>query len=117
MAFAGVAMRTCSRQPGKNNELWSHMIQTSLDDRRFPFNRNPGVILIRPGAAGNDDEGLIRCLVKALLIAGHNASWFRGKKLDFSSDETITIRSRSAGETTHDRFLWRRRGKVMRWID
>ena len=51
-----------------------------LDNRRFPPHRNPGVILIRPGADGRDDQGRIRCLAKALRIAGDNDSWSQGKK-------------------------------------
>ena len=68
-----------------------------LDNRRFPPHRNPGVILIRLGADGRDDQGLIRCLLKASLIAGDNASWFQGKKLEFASEE---IRINSGGETS-----------------
>jgi predicted nuclease of predicted toxin-antitoxin system len=85
-----------------------------LDNTRFPSHRNPGVILIRPGADGRDDQGLIQCLAKALLIAGDNASWFQGKKLEFSSEE---IGISSGGNTTRERFLWRRHGRVMKWID
>jgi hypothetical protein len=85
-----------------------------LDDRRFPPHRNPGVILIHPGADGHDDEGLIGCLVKALLIAGNHASWFQGTKLEFFSEE---IAISSEGEPTRERFLWKRRGKVMKWIE
>ena len=84
-----------------------------LDNKRFPVHRNPGIILIRPGADGRDDDGLIRCLTRALLIAGNVASWFRGKKLDFSSDE-IVISSEMRGSM---RFLWRTRGQLMKWVD
>ena len=41
-----------------------------MDDRRFPHHRNPGVVLIRPGADGSDNERLLECLVKTMLIAG-----------------------------------------------
>jgi predicted nuclease of predicted toxin-antitoxin system len=61
-----------------------------LDDRRFPPNRNPGVILIRPGSSGNDSHGLFASLRLALLIAGDNADWLRGKKLDFTSTANLT---------------------------
>jgi len=53
-----------------------------LDNHRFPPHRNPGVVLIRPGSEGHDNQGLVRCLAKATLLGGKNAAWFRGKKLD-----------------------------------
>lgn len=39
-----------------------------LDNRKFPFNRNPGVVVIRPGADGHDDGGLYTCLDCSSLI-------------------------------------------------
>jgi predicted nuclease of predicted toxin-antitoxin system len=39
-----------------------------LDNKRFPPNRNPGIIVVRPGASGHDDYGLLRCLVRALTF-------------------------------------------------
>ena len=54
-----------------------------MDNNRFPHNRNPGVILVCPGADGRDNEGLVRCLAKAVLLAGKNATWFQGKNLIF----------------------------------
>jgi predicted nuclease of predicted toxin-antitoxin system len=69
-----------------------------LDDRKFPPHRNPGVILVRPGADGRDDRGLLACLAKATLIAGENAEWFRRRKLDFSTDESrLLIRPDARG--------------------
>ena len=84
-----------------------------LDNNRFPPHRNPGVILVRPGSDGRDDEGLVGCLWNALLLGGKNATWFHGKKLDFSSPETLTITS----QNTRARYLWRRHGMPMIWED
>jgi predicted nuclease of predicted toxin-antitoxin system len=84
-----------------------------LNDKRFPSHRNAGVILVRPGSDGRDDVGLIGCLAKAVLLAGKNATWFRGKKLDFSSDEALTITSRG----TRHRYLWKKHGTPMIWED
>src|SRR5260370_9406520 len=75
-----------------------------LDDRRFPPHRNPGIIVIRPGASGRDDYGLLRCLSKAVIFGGKRASWFRGKKIDFTSDELLTITS----QRTRNRYFWRK---------
>jgi len=84
-----------------------------LDNNRFPSHRNPGVILIRPGSDGHDDERLIRCLEKAVLLADRNATWFQGKKLDFSSDEALTIKSQGQ----RSRYLWREHGMPLIWED
>jgi predicted nuclease of predicted toxin-antitoxin system len=84
-----------------------------LDNYRFPPHRNPGVILVRAGSDGHDDDGLVRCLAKAVLLAGENATWFQGKKLDFSSAEALTITSQSG----HARYLWRKHGMPMIWED
>jgi predicted nuclease of predicted toxin-antitoxin system len=62
-----------------------------LDNRRFPLHRNPGIIVIRPGSSGRDNEGLFACLSKAIAFAGSHASWFRSRKLEFVSSELITI--------------------------
>lgn len=74
-----------------------------LDNRNFPPHRNAGVIRIAPGADGRDDEGLRRSLVMALMIAGNFASWWIGKKIDFTSPDYFTI---------HDGYSKRR----MRWL-
>ena len=68
------------------------------------------MILVRPGADGRDDRGLFACLAKATLIAGKNAEWFHGRKLDFSKDE-IAITDQS-GRT---RYLWRVNEDPMIW--
>jgi predicted nuclease of predicted toxin-antitoxin system len=82
-----------------------------LDNNRFPPHRNPGVVLVRPGSDGHDDDGLIACLAKVVLLAGKNATWFQGKKLDFSSDEALTVTSQG----TRQRYLWRRHGMPLIW--
>lgn len=84
-----------------------------LDDRLFPPHRNPGIVLVRPGSSGRDNQGLLVCLVKAVLIAGENATWFQGRKLDFSSEELLTITSPG----TRERYLWKRQGGPMIWED
>ena len=84
-----------------------------LDNRRFPPHRNPGVVIVRPGSDGCDDDGLVRCLAKATLLADQNATWFQGKKLDFSSDETLTMTSQDG----RHRYLWRKHGMPLIWED
>ncbi len=82
-----------------------------LDDRQFPPHRNSGVVVIHPGADGRDDEGLTTCLMKILTIAGDSGAWFHGRKVDFTSDETITISS----QKLRQRYFWPKKGQAMIW--
>jgi predicted nuclease of predicted toxin-antitoxin system len=84
-----------------------------LDNRQFPPNRNPGIVLIRPGSSGHDNHGLLVCLTKAIQMAGDNAKWFLGKKLDFSSESNLTITSQRARQ----RFIWEKNDDPMVWED
>jgi predicted nuclease of predicted toxin-antitoxin system len=84
-----------------------------LDDRGFPPNRNPGIVLIRPGSSGRDNRGLKVCLIKMLYIAGDHASWFRGRKLDYSSESNLTITSQG----TRQLYKWERNSDPMVWED
>jgi predicted nuclease of predicted toxin-antitoxin system len=85
-----------------------------LDNRRFPSYRNPGIIVIRPGSSGRDNEGLLACLSKAIAFGGQHASWFRGKKLEFVSRDLITI----IGRGGRHRYFWPEgNAKAMIWED
>ena len=88
-----------------------------MDDRRFPASRNPGVVVIHPGAAGHDNVRLLECLEKTLLIAGHHAQWFLRKKLEFKSAEELSIRSRGKNKNTLNRYFWPSSGVAMEWIE
>jgi predicted nuclease of predicted toxin-antitoxin system len=84
-----------------------------LDNRRFPNHRNPGVVLVRPGSSGHNNQGLLACLLMATLIGAEHATWFRGKKLDFSSEELLTIFSQSGRK----QIRWPRNSDPMVWDD
>ncbi len=88
-----------------------------LDDRRFPPHRNPGIVLIRPGADGHDSRRLLECLIKTLLIAGDSGKWFLRRKLEFSSNEELIIRSQRGGKVTEHRYLWPNKGSAMEWVN
>jgi predicted nuclease of predicted toxin-antitoxin system len=83
-----------------------------LDDRRFPPHRNRGIVLIRPGSNERDNHGLLVCLTKATLIAGDNAQWFEGKKLDFSCEEFLAIASEGV---PRQRYRWGKHQNPMVW--
>lgn len=82
-----------------------------LDNVRFPHHRNPGVVVIRPGADGRDSAGLILCLARVALFARKNANWLRGKKLDFTSHEMLTISSSNG----RHRYWWKTHGMPLVW--
>lgn len=85
-----------------------------LDNRRFPPNRNPGIIRIGPGADGKDDEGLRRCLAIAMIIARKAATWWTGMKLDFSSLEYFTLYD---GYNAKRRLRWLAHQPAEEWVD
>jgi hypothetical protein len=87
-----------------------------MNDRRFPSQRNPGLVLIRPGADGHDNRRLFECLIK-LLEFGDSANWFLHRKLEFASNEDLRIRSHRKGRITEARYLWPTRGLAMEWIE
>src|ERR1700719_153598 len=86
---------------GKDNRVIVTHNQDFLDNCRFPPTTNPGVIVIRTHN-NTSDEGVAHCLVKALRLSGDDAAWFRGKKLDFASDQALTITSPGS----RHRYVW-----------
>jgi len=85
-----------------------------LDNRRFPPNRNPGIIRISSGADGKDDEGLRRSLIIAMMIAEKSATWWIGMKLDFTSPEHFTIYD---GCNSMRRLRWLPHQPAEEWMD
>lgn len=84
-----------------------------LNDKRFPPNRNPGIVVIRPGSSGHDNRGLKVCLIKMLFFARKHGSWFRHKKFDHSSETHLTITSQG----TRRILKWERNSDPMIWED
>ena len=88
-----------------------------MNDRRFPYHRNPGIVQIHPGVKGADNERLLECLLKTLLFAGDSGKWFLQRKIEFTSHEELKIRSHLKGKVTEARYLWPDRGVAMEWVD
>jgi hypothetical protein len=84
-----------------------------LDDRLFPPHRNPGIIRIAPGADGRDDEGLQRALTIALMMAGNFATWWIGKKIDFTSSENFTVHDGYSKR----KMRWRPHQPAEEWVE
>jgi predicted nuclease of predicted toxin-antitoxin system len=61
-----------------------------LDDRRFPPNRNAGVLVL-PGAEGCTDV-LERELARVLITVGRHADAYRGCKIHIRGDGSWSIR-------------------------
>jgi len=69
-----------------------------LDDKKFPFNRNPGVVVIS-GGSGNT-ESLIKSLQRTISVIGPFWDIFRGDKIIISEDEVI-VRSAQGGSSKY----------------
>lgn len=63
-----------------------------LDDKAFPPNRNPGVVVL-PGATGRDQAVLEKELARVLNTLGRYRDAYRGFKIHVRDDGTWAIRS------------------------
>lgn len=86
-----------------------------LDNRRFPFNRNPGVVVM-PGGDGKGD-GLVNALREVLNLLGHFRRLFRNAKIEISEQGFWNVRQfdRAEGRHTQRRLRFGDHGKVWQW--
>jgi predicted nuclease of predicted toxin-antitoxin system len=87
-----------------------------LDDRRFPFNRNPGIVVL-PGGGGNQNA-LITALGSMLGLLGSYGKLFPFPKIEISADRTWTVRyvDKTAGLLVKRRYHFDR-DEVYEWQD
>ncbi len=88
-----------------------------LDDRRFPPNRNPGVIVLPDGPV--DAEGFVTALRSALGNIAPLSGAYKHSKITVDNNGEITIisRERTTGKMTRERFKVERGGALYRWVD
>jgi predicted nuclease of predicted toxin-antitoxin system len=78
-----------------------------LDNRRFPPNRNPGVVVFVVGASGEDDRRLLRAFTfMQWLVGAFGGVFMRGTKIVFSDDEHVTIERRNRTGTLETSRYW-----------
>jgi hypothetical protein len=85
-----------------------------LDDQRFPYHRNPGVIVL-PGATG--DGSLELALVDVVRILALFADAHVGAKISVTPDRTWTIRNflRKEGKHVQTRVRLEALGNASMW--
>jgi len=88
-----------------------------LDDRRFPFNRNPGVIVL-PGGHGTD-HGLVDALREVMSLIGNFKNLFPNAKIEISNDNIWSVRQfeKEEGRIRQSRYRFDDHGKVWQWED
>ena len=88
-----------------------------LDDRRFPFHRTHGVIVL-PGGQG-ELHAMREAIWDVLGILGYNAKLFTGAKITFSPGHIWTVREHIKEEGRHSkrRIRWEANGRLSEWID
>jgi predicted nuclease of predicted toxin-antitoxin system len=69
-----------------------------LDDSRFPFQRNPGLVVL-PGATGSR-RGLVGAINNVLELIGPYSNAYRGYKIRIAKDGVWTIRNFNAEKGT-----------------
>jgi predicted nuclease of predicted toxin-antitoxin system len=85
-----------------------------LDDREFPFNRNPGVIVL-PGEEG-EEVPLARAIGSMLNIFGTHGRIFPNAKIVIDSNNVWYIKNyrKADGFVEHSRLMFKN-GRVFRW--
>jgi predicted nuclease of predicted toxin-antitoxin system len=87
-----------------------------LDDRSFPFNRNPGVVVL-PGGHGHE-HGLVNALREVLALLGSFRNLFPNAKIEISNDNIWNVRQfdKDQGKIRQTRLRFDR-DKVWQWED
>ncbi len=85
-----------------------------LDDRQFPFHRNPGVIVL-PGAEG--DGSLEPAIADLLQIVAPYGKAHIGAKIEVTQDRVWTIRNfiKAEGRHTESRIRLEQHGEASEW--
>lgn len=88
-----------------------------LDDRRFPFNRNPGVIVL-PGGHGTD-HALVVALREVMSLMGDFKNLFPNAKIEISNDNIWRVRQfvKEEGLIRESRYRFDDHGDVWQWED
>jgi len=85
-----------------------------MDDLRFPFHRNPGVVIL-PGASG--EPGFIEAVRSVLSTIGHFRGAYRGEKVVISSDQVWTVKGfdKARGRHYSSRYRFENDGGIYFW--
>jgi predicted nuclease of predicted toxin-antitoxin system len=85
-----------------------------LNDTRFPFHRNPGVIVL-PGAEG--DGALEKALADLLRISAPYGEAHRGAKIEVTQDRIWRVRGflKSEGRHVQKRIRLEKNGQCSEW--
>ena len=88
-----------------------------LNDRRFPYHRNPGVIVL-PGATG-ETPGLLNAVSGVLRLIGPYREANRGIKIEITEDGIWSIKGFSKGQVSlqRKRVKFGQKGEVWEWVD
>jgi len=88
-----------------------------LNDRGFPFNRNPGVIVL-PGGHGTD-HGLVDALREVMSLVGNFKNLFANAKIEITNDNIWNVRQfeKKEGRISQSRYRFGDHGEVWQWKD
>lgn len=98
----------------ENRILLSHD-NDFMNDRRFPYHRNAGVVIL-PGGDG-DERALIRALFDLLTLVGPYSDVYRGSKMEISAERGFTVRSITDGKIKTSRYKFGGNGAAYEWVD
>ena len=86
-----------------------------LDDHKFPFHRNPGLVVL-PGATGGT-PGLVNAIMNMLRLVGTYREAHRGDKIYITEEGIWTVKTfdKEAGVHRKKRFKFGRHDQVWEW--
>jgi hypothetical protein len=86
-----------------------------LDDRRFPLNRNPGVIVMFGGDGKGD--GLPKAIAMVVTLVGNFRYLFPNAKIGISEEGLWSVRlfDREQGSHIRRRLRFGKHGKTWEW--
>ncbi|MFC6522161.1 DUF5615 family PIN-like protein [Undibacterium arcticum] len=98
----------------KDNRIILTHDRDYLDDRQFPFHRNPGVIVL-PGAGG--DGSLEPAIADLLRLVAPYGNAHIGAKIEVTQDRVWTVRGFIKAEGRHfeKRVKLERNGEALEW--
>jgi len=88
-----------------------------LNDRRSPFHRNPGVIVL-PGAT-RETPGLVDAIFRVLRIVGPYRDAHRATKLQITEDGIWSTKGFAKGQVTVEkrRVKFGQLGEILEWVE
>lgn len=88
-----------------------------MDNRQFPINLSPGVVII-PGGSG-DEEALGKAVAQVIVMFGWIGDFFKKTKISITHEGVWTIYkfNQKMGRIDKTRYKFPKNGDTMEWVE